>query len=123
MGGVGAVADATTPISNALGTVIDCPLYGLGPDQVGDVLAGVIALEARMAGLRLRLVCASEAAGTAWLLADTRTDRAAAGRAVSEEQARPPPTAGQPHADAQVELARCALTGQCCVGGLPETES
>jgi Domain of unknown function (DUF222) len=91
-GGAHPVADTVTAISTALDAVVDCPLYGLGPEQCGDLLASVVALESRLAALRLRLVTAAELAGTAehvgapntaaWLRANTRTDRATAGRAV-----------------------------------------
>ena len=91
-GGVHPVADAAAAITTALDSVTDCPLFGLGPEQAGGLLALVVALESRLAGLRLRLVSAAEQAGTAesagapntaaWLRANTRTDRAAAGRAV-----------------------------------------
>jgi Domain of unknown function (DUF222) len=86
------VADTVTTISTALDAVVDCPLYGLGPERCGDLLASVVALESRLASLRLRLLCAAEAAGTAeqagapntasWLRANTRTDRVVAGREV-----------------------------------------
>jgi hypothetical protein len=91
-GGTHPVAEATSAITAALDAVADCPLYGLGPGQCDDLLASVVALEARLAGLRLRLVSAAELVGTAeragapnttaWLRANTRTDRATAGRAV-----------------------------------------
>ena len=45
--------------------VAECALFGLGAEQAGRLLAGVVAPEARLAGLRLRLVTAAEAAGTA----------------------------------------------------------
>ena len=91
-GGVHPVADAVAAIAAALDTVADCPLYGLEAGQAGGLLASVVAVEARLAGLRARLVSAAETAGTAewagapntaaWLRANTRTDRVSAGRAV-----------------------------------------
>ena len=91
-GGAHPVADTVTAIGTALDAVTDCPLYGLGSEQRGDLLATVVGLESRLASLRLRLLCAAEAAGTAeqagapntasWLRANTRTDRVVAGRAV-----------------------------------------
>ena len=92
VGGVHPVADAVVGIAAVLDAVAECALFGLGAEQAGRLLAGVVALEARLAGLRLRLVTAAEAAGTAeaagapntgaWLRANTRTDRVTAGRVV-----------------------------------------
>jgi hypothetical protein len=64
-GGVHPVADTITAIATALDAVVGCPLYGLGPEAAGGLLAEVVALESRLASLRLRLVSAAELAGTA----------------------------------------------------------
>ena len=81
--GVHPATAATATITRTLDELTDVPLYGLVPEAVGDLLTSVVALEARLAGLRMQLIGAAETAGTAARAGRPGRPRGCAGPAAS----------------------------------------